>query len=127
MEVKGLAHFTAYCNKAIKVVFEDRTIVRMIYGSDVVRILTKLGEEVLVNLRKPKHHHAAAFSLVQEYHNYIKVAEEFFEWAFSSPEQRALKERNELENIEAVEREVQRIERTLCLIDTNIVSKTHSL
>jgi len=29
MEVPGLAKFTAYCNKAVRVVFEDRTIVRL--------------------------------------------------------------------------------------------------
>ena len=32
MEIDGLAKFTAYCNKQVKVVFEDRTIIRMIYG-----------------------------------------------------------------------------------------------
>lgn len=32
LQVKGLANFTAYANHAIKVVFEDRTIVRMQQG-----------------------------------------------------------------------------------------------
>ena len=32
MHVKGLASFTAYANRAIKVVFDDRTIVRMQQG-----------------------------------------------------------------------------------------------
>ena len=49
----GLAKFTAYCNKAIKVVFEDRTIVRMVYGCDSIRLLTRLGEELLLNLKSP--------------------------------------------------------------------------
>ena len=32
MSVNGLANFTAFSNQAIKVVFEDRTIVRMQKG-----------------------------------------------------------------------------------------------
>jgi hypothetical protein len=54
MEVANLAKFTAYCNKSIKVVFEDRTIVRMMHGCESIRILTRLGEEVIINLNKPK-------------------------------------------------------------------------
>jgi hypothetical protein len=29
LSVKGLATFTAFANKAVKVVFDDRTIIRM--------------------------------------------------------------------------------------------------
>ena len=54
MEVPGLAKFTAYCNKVVKVVFEDRTIVRMMLGCQSARILTRLGEEVILNLYLPK-------------------------------------------------------------------------
>ena len=48
MEVAGLAKFTAYCNKAVRVVFEDRTIVRLMQGCEAARIfsnsnLTYLG------------------------------------------------------------------------------------
>jgi hypothetical protein len=86
MSVSGLAHFTAYCNKAVKVVFEDRTIVRLMQGCEAARILTRLGEEVIVSLRRPKHISPDMYSLMQEYGNYIKVAEEFFDWVFSSPE-----------------------------------------
>jgi hypothetical protein len=53
LSMPGLAQFTAYCNKAIKVVFEDRTIVRMMKGCDAIRVLNRLGDEVLINLRKP--------------------------------------------------------------------------
>ena len=88
MEVAGLAKFTAYTNKAIKVVFEDRTIVRMMQGCDAVRILTRLGEEVLINLRKQNYQNPSHFTLMQEYANYLRVAEEFYEWAFYTPTQR---------------------------------------
>lgn len=45
MEIEGLAKFTAYRNKAVKVAFEDRTIVRLALGS--IRVLTRLGEELV--------------------------------------------------------------------------------
>lgn len=86
MEVAGLAKFTAYCNKSVKVVFEDRTIVRMVHGCENVRLLTRLGEEIMVNMNKQ---HPL---LIKEYINYIKVAEEFFEWAFLTHEERLRKE-----------------------------------
>lgn len=89
MEVAGLAKFTAYCNKAIKVVFDDRTIVRMVYGCDSIRLLTRLGEELLLNLKSPS---VATQAMLQNYANYIRVAEEFFEWAFSSLEERQMRE-----------------------------------
>jgi len=54
--------------------------------------LTRLGEEIILNLSKPKIPNPAMFSLIQEYSNYLKVAEEFFEWVFSSPDQRSQKE-----------------------------------
>jgi hypothetical protein len=95
MSVPNLASFTAFCNRSIKVVFDDRTIVRMQHGCESIRILTRLGEEVLINLHKPRHQNSAAFSLMQEYSNYVKVSEEFFQWAFSSSEERAQRELEE--------------------------------
>ena len=50
MEVPGLARFTAYSNFAIKVLFDDRTIVRMQKGYDVVKILSSQGEELVFNV-----------------------------------------------------------------------------
>lgn len=72
-------------------VFEDRTLLRLSDKSDVVRLLNKRGEEVVFNLKKETSH------LQKEYGNYVKVGEDFFEWAFSTPEQRALKEQMELQ------------------------------
>jgi hypothetical protein len=83
----GLGKFIAYSNKSIKVMFEDRTILRLMNNCDIVRLLNKRGEEVVFNINKESSH-----LLMREYGNYVKVGEEFFEWAFSSPEQRALKE-----------------------------------
>ena len=49
MEVAGLARFTAYANYAIKVHFDDRTIVRMQKGRDVVKVLSARGDELVFN------------------------------------------------------------------------------
>jgi hypothetical protein len=50
LQVKGLATFTAFENKAIKVVFEDRTIVRMQLGQELIKVLSKNGEELVFNV-----------------------------------------------------------------------------
>ena len=50
MEVNGLGKFTAFANHAIKVHFNDRTIVRMQKGRDVVKVLSALGEEFVFNI-----------------------------------------------------------------------------
>mmetsp|Transcript_1676 Transcript_1676/g.2328 ORF Transcript_1676/g.2328 Transcript_1676/m.2328 type:complete len:80 (-) Transcript_1676:416-655(-) len=50
MEVQGLARFTAYANYAIKVHFDDRTIVRMQKGQEVVKILSAKGDEFVFNI-----------------------------------------------------------------------------
>jgi len=91
---KGLAHFIAYANKSIKVVFEDRTIVRMMSGCSIIRILDRQGTELQVNLDHPNY----AFS---DYQKYIQVSIEFLEWVFLSNEekQRAEKEQAEQEGI----------------------------
>ena len=51
MEVNGLGRFTAYANHAIKVHFDDRTIVRMQKGQEVVKVLSARGEEFVFNMR----------------------------------------------------------------------------
>jgi hypothetical protein len=62
------------------VVFEDRTLLRLTDQSDVVKIINRRGEEVVFGLKKEQSH------LQLEYGNYVKVGEDFFEWAFSTPD-----------------------------------------
>ena len=50
MTVNGLATFTAFANHAIKVVFEDRTIIRMQKGQEFIRVLSSKGEELVFNV-----------------------------------------------------------------------------
>ncbi|CDW85361.1 UNKNOWN [Stylonychia lemnae] len=112
MHMEGLGHFQAYSNKSIKVSFEDRTILRMMRNCDIIRILNKYGEEINLNVQKPN-------ILYNDYRNYIKVADEFYEWAFSSQEERQQKELEEQKKQEAIDLEMQKIQRTLCFIDQN--------
>ena len=53
MNVADLGHFTAYSNQAIKAVFLDRTIVRMMKDCQIVRVLNKRGDELIFNLTNP--------------------------------------------------------------------------
>ena len=67
MNVKDLGHFTAYKNTAIKAVFQDRTIVRIMKDCRIIRILNKKGDELLFNLDHPN-------PAINEYNDYIKVS-----------------------------------------------------
>eukprot|EP00347_Sterkiella_histriomuscorum_P020126 403339009 len=112
MRVEGLAHFIAYSNKSIKVQFDDRTILRMQLNSNILRILSKSGQEVTLNLSKPN-------ILFNDYRNYIKVADEFYEWCFTTQEQRAVKDAEEQRQREIIQYEMDKIQRTLCFLDSN--------
>jgi hypothetical protein len=77
MEMKDLGHFYAYNNGAIKASFQDRTIVRLMKDCKIIRVLNKRGDELLFNLDHPN-------QAMAQYNDYIKVANEFFEWAFTT-------------------------------------------
>ena len=53
MTVKDLGYFTAFNNRAIKAIFEDRTIVRMMHDCRIIRVLNRRGDELLFNLDHP--------------------------------------------------------------------------
>jgi hypothetical protein len=78
LQVKGLASFTAYENRAIKVVFDDRTIVRMQQGQELIKVLSRNGEELVFNV----HAIARNQNITRECQNYVQVATEFFDWVF---------------------------------------------
>ena len=60
-DIKDLGTFTAYSNKAIKVMFNDRTIVRAMLACPIVKILNRKGDELLINYEHPNQ------SLIGEY------------------------------------------------------------
>ena len=83
MQVQGLGSFTAYANYAIKVHFDDRTIVRMQKGQQVVKILSAKGDEYVFNIGSIARNQLAQ----RQFQNYIQVAMEFFDWVFLTKEE----------------------------------------
>ena len=77
MTVADLGEFKAYANGAIKVVFQDRTIVRLMKDCPIIRVLTRRGDELLFNFNHPN-------PAQKEYQDYIQVAQEFFDHCFLS-------------------------------------------
>lgn len=75
VKIENLGHFTAYSNKHIKALFDDRTIVRVFEGCKMAKILNKMGEELYVNLERKN-------LVTEEYASYLKVVNEFFDWVF---------------------------------------------
>ena len=110
MEVKDLGHFTAYNNQAIKAVFQDRTIVRIMKDCRIIRILNHRGDELLFNLDHPHQGMTA-------YNDYIKVSQEFFEHSFLSDDQKTQKQTRLDTEKTAIEYEMERIQRTVMLIN----------
>lgn len=84
MKVDGLASFTAYTNRSIKVRFEDRTVLRMKQGNDHIRILNAKGEELTLSLGGV----ARSYSLIKDFQNYIQVGSEFLEWVYLTKEEK---------------------------------------
>ena len=108
--MKDLARFTAYANKAIKIVFNDRTIVRAMLGCPIVKILNRKGDELLLNYEHPNH------SLMSEYSEYLRVSEEYLSWAFLSEQERQVYESQKQVKVTAIDGEIERIRRTVKLI-----------
>ena len=88
MEVNGLGRFTAYSNHAIKVHFDDRTIIRMQKGQEVVKVLSARGEEFVFNMGSIARNQLAQ----RQFQNYIQVAMEFFDWVFLTAEEQERRE-----------------------------------
>ena len=117
MSVKDLGHFTAYHNRAIKAVFQDRTIVRMMKDCRIIRVLTRRGDELLFNLDHPN-------PAQDDYQDYIKVSREFFEWAFLTAEEKQEKEQRAQMEKSAIDNEIERIQRTVMLIGSDNAPQT---
>ena len=71
----GYGFFEAFKNRSIKVVFMDRTVLRINFGQEVANILTKSGDRVSVRLDKPN-----------DFEYYVKIAMEYYENVFTDPE-----------------------------------------
>ena len=68
----------------------------------IIRILNKRGDELLFNVDHPNQAQA-------QYDDYIKVANEFFEWAFTSQEEKEAKQAKAEIEKSAIDGEMERI------------------
>ena len=98
-EVEGLGNFIAYNDRSIRVLFNDRTLVR-IYHDFTVSAISRNGEAAKFNLENP-----------YGFEQYVPVCVEFYNWAFTSQAEqiRRANETAERENI--VGAEISRNER----------------
>ena len=98
-EVEELGSFIAYNDKSIRVLFNDRTLIR-IYSDFTVSAISRSGE-------------AARFSLENPFgfENYIPVCVEFYNWAFMSQADQTKRANEALERENMVMAEINRVER----------------
>ena len=73
----GLGHFTAFRNRSIKVIFEDRTVLRLSDGQTEARVLTRSGDSLSVPLSNPV-----------GFEKHVSAAQDFLVYAYASPAER---------------------------------------
>lgn len=89
----------------MRVVFDDRTIVRLQRGQDAVKILSRSGEELVFSLSGMGRNQLAQ----KYYQNYVQVATEFFDWIFLTKAEQEVRQREEASKEMAVSSEIDRI------------------
>jgi hypothetical protein len=100
-EHEGVGLFTAYNDGSVRVLFEDRTVVRL-YRDMTISAISRQGQMSKMSLDNP-------FG----FETYIPIVLEFYEWVFTSPEQQAAKRQAKEVRDRLINAETQRIERLL--------------
>ena len=67
--LEGVGQFTAYNDKSVRILFEDRTLIRL-QPDMSVNLITRSGEIMKLSLEKPR-----------EFGGYVQAAAEFYAWA----------------------------------------------
>lgn len=98
-EVQGVGSFIAYNDKSIRVMFEDRTLIR-IYPDFTVSALSRTGESARFTLENP-----------YGFESYIPVCVEFYNWAFLSQTEQVKRINEAAERETIVNAEISRVER----------------
>jgi hypothetical protein len=98
-EVENVGAFTAYNDRSIRVLFEDRTCIR-IYSDFSVSAISRSGESARFSLENPY-----GFEI------YIPVCIEFYNWAFLTPSEQGKRLQETAEREAIVQAELSRIER----------------
>lgn len=99
-EIEGVGVFTAYNDRSIRVLFEDRTVIR-IYLDLTVSAITRSGEMVKLSLENP-----------YNFEQYIPICIEFYDWAFTSHSEKLRREEDREERERLVMAEISRNQRT---------------
>jgi hypothetical protein len=112
VEVPDLGKFQAYANGAVRVLFKDRTIVRLMKDCQIARVLSRRGDEFSINLAQP------SASVLASFEQHLQVAKEFFDYVFTPQELKQARQQAHQSQQEAVQAEVERIQRTIKLADS---------
>jgi len=107
--IENVGEFISYKNKAIKCMFKDRTIVRVRMGEEMAVILSKGGERLVVPIENAR-----------EYEEYMKVAMEFMDYAFTPSHERERREQEKVAKQLQVEGELSKIQRTIGIIQNRV-------
>jgi hypothetical protein len=86
--VSGLGKFTLFEDRSAKAVFNDRTTVKI--SDNMAHVVSKEGEELDLSIE-----------LALGYEDYVKVVNDFLQWATRSEEQKLLDLEIEAENLKA--------------------------
>lgn len=103
-QITEMGTFTAYNDHSIKVKFSDRTMLRLKKGSPIVKILDPLGESHSLHIERPS-----------QFLDHIRSAMEFYQWAYSTPEQRHEQEKAVLRERAMVDAELARVDQNIML------------
>jgi hypothetical protein len=112
----GYGIFEAYKNKSIKVVFYDRTVLRINFGQDFANILTKTGESVKVKLDRPI-----------EFEFYVTLGMEYFENVFTDANTKLQRLNHSIMVSEMVAQEIEKNQRFLRLTNKNFEGERTSV
>jgi len=99
------ASFEAFKNHSVKVVFRDRTVVRINFAEEFANILSKYGEQVRVRTDSPK-----------EYQNYVDIALQYFDDVFTDPHTKLQRLQDTMYRNQMINYELEKNQRLLMLM-----------
>jgi len=99
------ASYEAFKNRSVKVVFRDRTVVRINFAEEFANILSKYGEQVRVRTDNPK-----------EYQDYVDLALQYYDDVFTDPHTKLQKLQDTMYRNEMIQFELEKNQRLLHLM-----------
>ncbi len=99
------ASFEAFKNHSVKVVFRDRTVVRINFAEEFANILSKYGEQVRVRTDSPK-----------EYQDYVDIALQYYDDIFTDPHTKLVRLQDTMYRNQMINYELEKNQRLLLLM-----------